>query len=194
VEGDSNPRLTDEEKSALSRAVCDALQKGAKFTEVLSWVARACPHIAGQRTLKQLVAAYECLNRQVSSNMCNFSSFFDQIEVVERLVSSDSSGGPHDERRLHSRGPLARVRVLAHAEPRPWRGICAQCRNRRESRHSHAAFSIHAQVGGGGEVFQPERQIQREGELSNPFLLGSDSVEEIRPEETSGEELLCDAG
>jgi transcription elongation factor GreA-like protein len=67
VEDDTNLPLTDEEKSVLSRAFCDQLQEGAKFAEVWSRVVRACPQIAGERSVNQLVEAYECLRRQVSA-------------------------------------------------------------------------------------------------------------------------------
>jgi hypothetical protein len=59
VEDIENPRLSEEQKAVLSRAVYDALQQSVPFGDVWSSVALACPEIAGNRTPEQLRLAHD---------------------------------------------------------------------------------------------------------------------------------------
>jgi hypothetical protein len=71
VEDMENPRLSEEEKAVLSRAVYDALQQSVPFDEVWSSVALTCPEIAGRRTPEQLRVAHDNADCKVRAASCS---------------------------------------------------------------------------------------------------------------------------
>jgi hypothetical protein len=74
VEDETNPPLSNEEKTAISFAVYDALQKGTPFKQVWSSVALAHPEIAGKRNPKQLSEAHDNANAKVVTHVSSFAT------------------------------------------------------------------------------------------------------------------------